>query len=98
MFNGATAIKSQRTHQTQVCPEHLNLQNMAPSTARSKSASLKTMNGALPPSSRLTLFRVDEASLASNFPTPVDPVKLILRTKGLVASSVTACRSLVGQT
>ena len=74
------------------------MQNMAPSTARSTSASLKTINGAFPPSSRLTRFSVPDASFASILPTPVDPVKLILRTSGFVASSVAACRFLVGQT
>jgi len=56
------------------------------------------MNGALPPSSKLTRFSVPAASFASILPTLVEPVKLILRTRGFVANSVAAARSLVGQT
>ena len=40
----------------QVCPEFRNLQKSAPATASSRSASSKTMNGALPPSSSDTFF------------------------------------------
>lgn len=71
---------------------------MAPSTAKSRSASLKTMKGALPPSSKLTFFSVLLANLASIFPTPVDPVNEIFLTIGLIASSVEASRSFVGHT
>jgi hypothetical protein len=56
------------------------------------------MNGAFPPSSRLTRFNVPEARLVSIFPTLVDPVKLILRTNGFVASSVADSRRFVGHT
>jgi hypothetical protein len=85
-------------YQTQVWPVHLNLQSMTPCTANSTSASSKTMNGAFPPSSKLTFFNVSVASFASIFPTFVEPVKLILATNGLVASSVAASRSLVVHT
>lgn len=85
-------------YQTHVCPEQRNLQNMAPFTARSRFASSKTMNGALPPNSRLTFFRVPDASLANIFPTPVEPVKLSFFTRGFVANSLAVSRSLVGQT
>jgi hypothetical protein len=71
---------------------------MAPSTAEFMSASSNIMNGALPPSSKLTFFSVPVANFASILPTLVEPVKLILRTKGLVASSVAASRFLVGHT
>jgi hypothetical protein len=56
------------------------------------------MNGALPPTSKLTLFKVPDARLASIFPAFVEPVKLSFRTIGFVASSRAACRSFVGQT
>ena len=46
----------------------------------------------------LTLFIVPAASLVSILPTPVEPVKLSFLTRGFVASSVEACRSLVGTT
>lgn len=48
--------------------------------------------------SRLHLFRVPAASLASIFPTPVLPVKLNFFTIGFVANSVAAARSFVGHT
>jgi len=40
----------------QVCPELRNLHSTAPATAASRSASAKTMNGALPPSSSETFL------------------------------------------
>ena len=55
------------------------------------------MNGALPPSSKLTLFKVPDARMASIFPTFAEPVKLSLCTIGFAASSRAACRSFVGQ-
>lgn len=45
-----------RLAQTQVWPPLRNFETSAPSTARSRSASSKTMKGALPPSSRLSRF------------------------------------------
>jgi hypothetical protein len=56
------------------------------------------MNGAFPPNSILTFFIVPAASFVNIFPTPVDPVKEIFLTMGLVANSVAASRSLVGTT
>ncbi len=47
-----------RLAQTQVWPVLRYLLAIAPSTAASRSASSKTMNGALPPSSRLSFFIV----------------------------------------
>ncbi|MNN32524.1 hypothetical protein D3C81_1462460 [compost metagenome] len=46
------------------------------------SASAKTMNGALPPSSRLTFLMVSAHWPISRRPTGVEPVKLNLRTDG----------------
>ena len=71
-----------RLAQTQVWPELRNLEAMAPCTAASRSASSKTMNGALPPSSIDTFFMCPMALAASVLPTAVDPVKVILRSLG----------------
>ena len=43
---------------TQVCPIFLNLATIMPSTALSRSAESKTMNGALPPNSKANFFTV----------------------------------------
>ena len=45
------------------------------------------MKGAFPPSSMETLLTVDADCARSCLPTRVEPVKLILRTMGLVVSS-----------
>ena len=76
-----------RLAQTQVCPVLRYLDCMAPSTAASRSASSKTMKGALPPSSRETFFSVSAHWRIRSFPTAVEPVKLSLRTTGLLVSS-----------
>src|SRR3954463_648287 len=55
---------------------------IAPSTAASTSASSKTRNGALPPSSMLTRWSWSADCFTSTLPTPVDPVKLSLRSRG----------------
>ena len=55
---------------------------IAPSTAASISASSKTKNGALPPSS-IEVLRTCLADCSSNLtPTEVEPVKVILRSLG----------------
>ena len=55
---------------------------MAPSTAASRSASSKTRNGALPPSS-IEVFSTWSAAWAISIrPTSVEPVKLSLRSRG----------------
>ena len=60
---------------------------MAPRTAASISASAKTMNGAWPPSSSEIFFTVPAQSPMSRLPTAVEPVKLSLRTSGLLVIS-----------
>lgn len=55
------------------CPEFLNLELIRPSTALSRSADSNTMNGALPPNSKLVLFMVEAHCLYKSFPTAVDP-------------------------
>ena len=95
-FNAATAAVNLATNSsktpectnnllehTQVCPALRYLETNAPCTAASRSASSKTINGALPPSSievRLTVFA---HSAISCLPTGVEPVKVTLRTSGL---------------
>ena len=60
----------------------------APCTAASRSASLNTIKGALPPSSIDVFLRVGTHCASSNFPTSVDPVNDSLRTIGLLVSSL----------
>jgi hypothetical protein len=64
------------------------LASSAPSTAASRSASSKTRNGALPPSSIDTFSTCSADCLISVLPTGVEPVKLILRVRG---SSISGC-------
>ena len=72
---------------TQVCPALRYFDAIAPATAASRSASSKTMNGALPPSSRLTFFTVEAHCDIRSLPTSVEPVNESLRTVGLEVSS-----------
>ena len=53
----------------------------------SGSASGKTMNGACPPSSRLSRLTWSAACRISCLPTSVEPVKLIFRTAGFAMNS-----------
>ena len=53
-----------------------------PSTTESRSASSKTMNGDLPPSSRLRRLPLPAVAARMMRPTSVDPVKAILSTSG----------------
>ena len=66
----------------QVWPEFLNLHIIAPATASDRSASSKTMNGALPPSSSETFFTWPAHWAIRSLPTSVEPVKPSLRTIG----------------
>src|SRR5471030_1092996 len=72
-----------RLAQTQVWPVLRYLDAIAPSTAASRSASSKTIKGALPPSSIETFFTVLAHCCISNLPISVEPVKDSLRTIGL---------------
>src|SRR5438552_8954003 len=74
---------SRRFAQRQVWPVFLYLEASAPSTAASRSASSKTMKGALPPSSIEVFFTVFEHCSSSILPTAVEPVNVTLRTSGL---------------
>ena len=59
----------------------------APSTAWSRSASSKTMKGALPPSSSETFFTVVAHWAIKSLPTSVEPVNENFRTSGFWVSS-----------
>src|SRR6478752_454894 len=74
------------TH-THVCPVLRYFDAIAPSTAASRSASPKTMNGALPPSSSDTFFIVLAHCAISDLPTAVEPVNDSFRTVGFDVSS-----------
>src|SRR5919202_5028592 len=77
-----------RLAQTQVWPVLRYFDAIAPCTAASRSASSKTMKGALPPSS-MEVFLIVGAHCASRIrPTSVLPVKVSLRTSGLPVSSL----------
>src|SRR5271166_5699813 len=76
-----------RLAQTQVWPALRYFEAMAPLTAASISASSKTMNGALPPSSSESFLTVPAHCCISNLPTSVEPVKVSLRTIGFDVSS-----------
>ena len=65
----------------------------APSTAASRSASSKTTNGALPPSSIETCSTWSAAWASSPLPTSVEPVKDSFRSRGSVSSGSTTERA-----
>src|SRR6267154_1759050 len=71
-----------RLAQTQVWPAFLYFEAIAPLTAISMSASSKTMNGALPPSSSETFLTVPAHCSINSLPISVEPVKVSLRTIG----------------
>ena len=83
---------------THVWPALRNLDCSAPSTALSTSASAKTMKGALPPSSSERRLSVGAQAAASSLPTPVEPVKLSLRTSGAAHSTAAVSSWLVPST
>jgi hypothetical protein len=66
----------------QASPALRILASMAPAIAASRSASAKTTNGALPPSSIEQLTIVSAAWVSRIRPTSVEPVKESLRTRG----------------
>ena len=72
-----------RLAQTQVWPLLRNLEAITPLTATSRSASSKTISGALPPNSSATFLTVFAQAAIKILPTSVDPVKLKALTIGL---------------
>ena len=81
-----------RLAQTHVCPALRYFDIMAPCTAASRSASSKTMNGALPPSSSPTFLMVGAHCAISTRPTSVEPVKVSARTMGFEVISAPISR------
>ena len=71
----------------QVCPALRKREVIAPCAACSMSASSKMSIGAWPPSSSETFLTVPAAIAISSLPTSVLPVKVILRTMLLSAST-----------
>src|SRR4028118_638747 len=79
-----------RLAQTQVWPLLRNLDTIAPCTAASRSASSKTMKGALPPNSMEHFITWLAACRSRMRPTSVEPVKVSLRTLGFSQNSLPA--------
>src|SRR5579864_710828 len=77
-----------RLAQTHVWPVLRYLDAMAPWTAASRSASSKTMKGALPPNSMLSFLMVGAHCAISLEPTSVLPVNDSLRTIGFEVISL----------
>ncbi len=78
-----------RSVDMQIWPWLKKAPNAAAFTASSRSASLSTTSGALPPSSSTAGFRCFAASWPTMRPTRVDPVKFTRRTAGLAISRST---------
>ena len=76
-----------RLVQTQVWPAFLYFEFIAPFTASSISASLKTIKGALPPNSIDTFLTPDAHCLIRLLPTAVEPVKVNLATSVWVVNT-----------
>ena len=77
-----------RLAQTQVWPLLRNFDAIAPATAASRSASSKTMKGALPPSSIEHFITWSAAWRSRMRPTSVEPVKVSLRTRWFSQNSL----------
>ncbi len=73
---------SNREPAQQTCPWLNHIPSTRPSTAESRSASSKTMNGLLPPSSSDSFFDVPAVALRIIRPTSVEPVNAILSMPG----------------
>ncbi len=71
---------SARVPDSQTWPLWKNVPQSTPETARSRSASSRTMFADLPPSSSVTFFTVLDASCMMRRPTSVDPVNATLST------------------
>ena len=71
----------------QPCPACEQMVKPANIAASSMSASSRTMNADLPPSSRNTFFTVSLAAAMMLRPAAVEPVKLTMSTSGSVTST-----------
>ncbi len=69
-----------RSMPTQIWPQFANEPHAAPSTARSRSASCRTIIGSLPPSSSVTGRSSSPAATAMRRPVALEPVKTIFDT------------------
>ena len=76
-----------RVAAVQSWPQLAKAPTIAPSAAASRSASSKTTNGALPPSSRCTRLTVPAASRMTLVPVRVEPVTEISATSSCRASA-----------
>src|SRR5712692_9809316 len=74
-------------------PTRRYLMATAPSTAATRSASSKTMNGALPPSSKLRRLICGAAPAMIARPVAVEPVNAIFRLRGWLSSSSWSVRA-----
>ena len=72
-----------------VCPELMNLPNKILRTALSIFAVSSTMTGDFPPSSRMHGVRFLAASMATNLPVVVEPVKHIMSNFSFVIALAT---------
>ncbi len=71
----------------QTCPWLNQMASTTPSTTLSRSASSKTMNGDLPPSSSESFLPLPAVATRMSRPTSVDPVNAILSTSGCATSA-----------
>mmetsp|Transcript_13158 Transcript_13158/g.44568 ORF Transcript_13158/g.44568 Transcript_13158/m.44568 type:complete len:311 (+) Transcript_13158:1263-2195(+) len=81
--NSSSTVSWTRTRfvAMQTCPALRSLEARSARTATSRSASSKTMKGALPPSSSASFFTVGADCSTRSLPTRVEPVKLTMRTR-----------------
>jgi hypothetical protein len=85
-----------RSVDMQICPWFMNAPKAAAFTAASRSASSRTISGALPPSSSRTGFRCRPAVSAMMRPTRVEPVKFTRLTAGWAISASTTLAASAG--
>ena len=82
---------SSREPAQQTWPWLNQIASTTPSTTLSRSASSKTMNGDLPPSSSESFLPLPAVALRMMRPTSVEPVKAILSTSGVVDERLARC-------
>ncbi len=87
MASAIPSCSSRREPAQQTCPWLNQMASTTPSTALSRSASSKTMNGDLPPSSSDSFLPLPAVASRMMRPTSVEPVKAILSTSGWLTSA-----------
>ncbi|MDT0608683.1 hypothetical protein RM812_00255 [Streptomyces sp. DSM 40712] len=87
--NSSRMLSSTNTRDpaTQTCPALPRKPAATPRTATSRSASAKTTDGDLPPSSSVMRLSVSVAWRRTSLPVAVDPVKAIFATPGCATSA-----------